>query len=389
MRIAIFGESYLPHLSGVTVSTETLARGLAARGHEVLLVVPRPARGRNPGSAGMPGPEPRYAWLPSYQLPRIAPLGYRMPLPLPWATALATVDRFRPNIVHAQSPFVSGQLARRAARRARAPLVFTHHTRFADYRHYLGPLAGPGAALTDAYLRRFSAACAAVIAPSRDLAAEIRAERVEVIPTGVDVAGIAGREPMNPRPVAGWPQDAIVAVTMGRLAVEKSVGVVLEAVALAAANDERLRLLVIGDGPAAPTLRERAERLDLAGRVWFTGLLGHREALASVAGCDLFVFASLTDTQGLVLAEALACAVPVVARRGPGIADSVRSGIDGMIVHDARALADAIVFLVADGERRREMAEAAREGAVRFDLGTRIGQVEALYRDLLDRSRGR
>jgi 1,2-diacylglycerol 3-alpha-glucosyltransferase len=388
MRVAIFGESYLPHLSGVTVSTEALARGLGARGHEVVLVVPRPAGGRAPGTAGMPGPEPRYAWLPSYQLPRLAPPGYRMPLPLPWAAALATVDRFRPEIVHAQSPFVSGQLARRASRRARSPLVFTHHTRFADYRHYLGPLAAPGAALTDTYLRRFWNACAAVIAPSRDLAGEIRAARVEVIPTGVDVAAIADREPVDPRPAMGWPKDAVVVVTMGRLAAEKSVGLVLGAFALAAANDERLRLLVIGDGPAAGSLRERAARPDLAGRVGFTGLLAHPDALASVAGCHTFCFASRTDTQGLVLAEALACGVPVVARSGPGVADSVRSGIDGMVVGDMQGLATAIASLASDPERRREMAEAARQGAIRFDLGIRIAQVEALYRDLIERASG-
>jgi glycosyltransferase involved in cell wall biosynthesis len=382
MRVAIFGESYLPHLSGVTVSTEALARGLGARGHEVILAVPRPAAGV-PGTAGMPGPEPRYAWLPSYQLPRLAPAGYRMPWPRPSA-ALAAVDRHRPEIVHAQSPFVSGQLARRAARRARAPLVFTHHTRFTDYRHYLGPLATPGAALTDAYLRRFWDSCAAVIAPSRDLAGEIRAPRVEIIPTGVDSAAVARIEPIDPRPAMGWPADAVVAVTMGRLAVEKSVELVLEAVGLAAAQVERLRLLVIGDGPAAASMRERATRPDLAGRVGFTGLLPHPHALASVAGCDLFAFASRTDTQGLVLAEALACGVPVVARSGPGVADSVRSGIDGMIVDDVAGLAAAIAALAVESGRRSEMAAAARQGAIRFDLGSRIAEVEALYRELLD-----
>jgi glycosyltransferase involved in cell wall biosynthesis len=271
----------------------------------------------------------------------------------------------------------------------RIPLVFTHHTRFADYRHYLGPLAAPGAAVTDAYLRRFWAACTAVIAPSRDLATEIRARRIVVIPTGVDVAAIAVREPVDPRPAMGWPSDAVVAVTMGRLAAEKSVDLVLDAFARAAARDERLRLLIIGDGPAAGSLRERARRPDLAGRVVFTGVLPHPDALAGVAGCDIFVFASRTETQGLVLAEALACGVPVVGRNGPGVADTVRSGVDGMIVDDVRGLVGAIAALAADAGRRREMAIAAREGAGRFDVETRIAQVEALYRDLIDAAGGR
>src|SRR5699024_2825976 len=121
---------------------------------------------------------------------------------------------FAPDVVHAHSPFVTGILARRLARRSGAPLVFTHHTRFADYRHYLGPLAGPGARLTDAYLRRFWAGCAAIIAPSEDLAAEIRArlpdgrrDRVVVIPTGIDVDGIRTLPAIDPRPAQGWGTD--------------------------------------------------------------------------------------------------------------------------------------------------------------------------------------
>src|SRR5918994_134893 len=157
----------------------------------------REVTGSNPVSPTIPA-------APSYQLPGVAPPGYRMPWPMPSA-ALSAVDRFRPQVVHAQSPFVSGQLARRAARCARAPLVFTHHTRFADYRHYLGPLARPGSAITNAYLRRFWAACAAVIAPSAELAAEIEARRVVVIPTGVDIGAIGAMAPIDPRPAHGWP----------------------------------------------------------------------------------------------------------------------------------------------------------------------------------------
>ena len=388
MRVAIFGESYLPHLSGVTISTEALARGLGGRGHDVLLVVPRPAGGRPPGTAGMPGPEPRYAWLPSYQLPRVAPEGYRMPWPVPSA-ALAAVDRFQPEIVHAQSPFVSGQAARRAARRARTPLVFTHHTRFADYRHYLGPLAAPGARLTMAYLRGFWQACSAVIVPSRDLATEIRARRVEVIPTGVDVDAVSAIQPIDVRAAHGWSDSAVAVVTMGRLASEKRVDMVLDAVATAAAGDARIHLLVVGGGPAADALRDRALLPDLAGRVAFTGTLPHRDALATVAGCDLFAFASRTETQGLVLAEALACGVPVVARRGPAVAESVRDAVDGLLVDDARGLSTAIGALAADSDRRASMADAARGGAGRFDVSVQLAAVEALYRSLLEEGHDR
>src|ERR687897_2371206 len=125
MRVALVTESFLPYVSGVTVSVDALARGLGARGHEVLVLAPRPAAGSAPEDVGSPGPAPRHAWLPSYQLPRIAPAGYRMPIPLPWTAAMAEAARFGADVVHAHSPFVTGLLARRLARAAGAPLVFT------------------------------------------------------------------------------------------------------------------------------------------------------------------------------------------------------------------------------------------------------------------------
>ena len=388
LRIAIATESFLPYLSGVTVSVDALARGLGSRGHEVLVLAPRPAAGEEPMPVGSPGPEPRYAWLPSYQLPRLVPPGYRMPWPSPLAGAWRAARDWRPDVVHAHSPFVTGVFARRLARTTGSPLVFTHHTRFADYGHYLGPLAGPGARLTDAYLRRFWAGCAAILAPSTDLAAEIRGrlpadghDRVHVLPTGIDVEGIRALAAVDPRPLAGWPPEAIVVATLGRLAPEKSVDIVLGAAALV----PEVRLVVIGGGPMEGRLRQRAGASDLAGRIHLTGPLPRLGALGILRAADLFAFASRTETQGLVLAEALAAGLPAVAIDGPGVADSVRDGIDGRIVAAepaagrAERLAEAIGELVGDAGLRKRMAERVAQDAERFSLDARIGQVEAIY----------
>src|SRR3990170_732381 len=115
MRVLLTTESYLPYLSGVTVSVDSLARGLGARGHEVLVLAPRPVRGAAPEPVGSPGPAPRYAWLASYQLPVMAPPAYRMPTPLTHPRALRAARIFRPDVVHAHSPFVTGRLARSLA----------------------------------------------------------------------------------------------------------------------------------------------------------------------------------------------------------------------------------------------------------------------------------
>ena len=220
--------------------------------------------------------------------------------------------------------------------------MFTHHTRFADYRHYLGPLAGTGGRSSTAGSPRIGAA-ATRSSPGEDLAAEIRLAlgprsrpRVVTIPTGIDVAAIAALAAVDPRRAAGWPDDAIVAVTLGRLAAEKSVELVLDAVAAVPG----VRLVIIGDGPSGEALRHRAARADLANRVWFAGMLSppREEALALLRGGDLFLVASRSETQGLVVAEALAGGVPVVAIDAPGIRDAVRAGIDGVLVPPAPAM---------------------------------------------------
>ena len=395
LRVAIFGESYLPYLSGVTVSTETLARGLGAQGHEVLLVVPRPARGAEAGTAGARGPDPEVAWLPSYRVPP-APPGYRMPVPIR-SGAIRRAIEFAPDIVHANSPFVSGLLARAVARRIGAPLVFTHHTRFGDYGHYLGPLAPVSGRAAEAWLATWWAGCAGIVAPSESLAAEIRARLgdrrrpiVRAIPTGIDVAAIAALPQGHPRRRAGWPVGtSVVLVSLGRVATEKSVDVLVQAFALLAPRRPRLRFLLVGGGPAEEAVATQAARLGVGDRVHVTGRLPRDEALALVKACDVFLFASQTETQGLVLAEALATGLPVVAVDGPAVTETLRTGVDSLVVPAlpaaarAERLADAAAQLIGDKRRRERMATQALAGANRFDATARVAEVVELYRDVL------
>ncbi len=133
-------------------------------------------------------------------------------------------------------------------------------------------------------------------------------------------------------------------------------------------------------------LRERSESPTLLGRVHVTGEVPRPEALAMLAGADLFAFASQTETQGLVLAEALSAGLPAVAVDGPGVRDSVRDGVDGRILPAdppetrAERLAAALEELARDGTTRRSMAARARADAAGFGLDRRVEQVESLYR---------
>ena len=186
------------------------------------------------------------------------------------------------------------------------------------------------------------------------------------MPTGIDVDGIRALDAVDPRLVAGWPADAVVVATLGRLAPEKSVDVILDAAAVVLERTPSARLLVIGGGPSETDLRRRAEAL--GGAVHLTGALPRLEALALLRGADLFAFASRTETQGLVLAEALAAGLPAVAVEGPGVADSVRDGVDGRIVSAepeatrAERLGIALAALVEDPGLRGTLADSCGRG---------------------------
>jgi glycosyltransferase involved in cell wall biosynthesis len=290
-------------------------------------------------------------------------------------------------------------MARAVARRSDAPLVFTHHTRFADYGHYLGPLAAVSGRASAAWLAAWWAGCAAIIAPSEALAGEIRSalgERrvplVRAIPTGIDVAAIAAVADGHPRRLAGWaPGIDVVVVSLGRVAPEKSVAVLVDAFALAARHRPRLRLLLVGGGPAEADVLAQAEAAGMGGRVHVTGRLPRLEAIGLVKACDIFAFASQTETQGLVLAEALAAGLPVAAVDGPGVTDTVRPGADGIVVPAepmegrVERLAEAIATLAGDRRLRERVSRRAREGAFRFDAGRRVAEVAALYAEVLAR----
>ena len=178
-------------------------------------------------------------------------------------------------------------------------------------------------------------------------------------------------------------------VSLGRVAPEKNVLTLLDAFAAAARRRPRLRLLLVGGGPAEDAVRAQAEALGLADRVHVTGGLPREVALMLVKASDIFAFASLTETQGLVLAEALACGVPIAAIEGPGVAGTVRAGRDGLLVPadpddtQAARLGDAIGRLAGDRRMREQMAATALAGARRFDSGKLVARVEDLYREVL------
>ena len=374
MRIALFTNNYLPFCGGVTISVETLRRGLQDRGHQVWVMAPR-FRGVPDGDPGVL----RYPSIPATTYPEF-------PLAIPYApTMAARVRALDVDVFHAHHPFLLGPAAGRLARRAGRPLVFTYHTRYEKYAHYVPLTRTLVEAAAVRLSTRFAARVDAVIAPSVVVRDELvrRGVRapVTVIPTGVDLARFRRGDRGAARRALGLPDGDPVLLYVGRLDREKSVDRVLLAFERVASTVRRARLLVVGHGKEAERLRRRAARLAAAGGVQFLGVRAHDTLPTCYQAADLFLFASETETQGLVLAEAAACGLPAVAVNASGCDEVVRDGETGLLTKsDPTALAEAAIGLLLDGERRAAMALRARDVAEReFDVRLQIDRTLDVY----------
>jgi 1,2-diacylglycerol 3-alpha-glucosyltransferase len=381
MRVAIFTEVYRPIVNGVVTSVESLAEQLRALGHEAFTFAPHIPRGSE--SAG------RVFRMPSLPLP--ARTQYRLTLPL---VARRNKIRFlsRCDIIHSHSLFITGWMAAYYARRRfHVPLVFTYHTLLEEYAHY-SPLGRRlTTQLTRELTRNYANAADAVIVPTKAVAAALRDLGVRtplcVVPTGVDVDAFrhvdrGARESL--RAQLGIPADAPLLLLVSRLAQEKNIPLAFDVLQLVRRDLPSTRLLVVGDGPLAGVLRENVRSRGLEGVVHFAGAVEHAHIPAYYAAADLFVFPSLTETQGLVLAEAFAAGLPVVAIDSPQTRDVFGEHLAGEIASSAEAMARAARELLTDAERRAQALLHAKTAAAAFDIRATAGRVLAVYEAVLE-----
>ena len=357
MRVGLFTNNYLPFCGGVTISVETLRRGLQGRGHEVWTFAPR--------FPGAPETDPRvvrFPSIPAATYPEFA-------LAVPWTPRIGQrVRRLGLDVFHAHHPFLLGPAARRMARRLTRPLVFTYHTRYEKYAHYVPLTRSLVEAAALRLSTRFAASADAVIAPSALVRDQLRARGVTapiaVVPTGVDLDGFRPSGPAAARWALGLTAGVPLVLYVGRLDREKSVDRVLLAFDRIAGTLGGAELWLVGQGKETAALQRLAAGLGAGNRVHFAGVRAHEGLAPWYQAADLFLFASETETQGLVLAEAAACGLPAVAVSAPGCDEVVRDGETGILTKgDPAALAEAAIGLLLDGDRRRAMGARARQVA--------------------------
>jgi Glycosyltransferase len=380
MNICMMTNTYLPHVGGVARSVSTFAEEFRKRRHRVLVVAPE--------FEGKPLP-PRQAAIVE-RIPAIQKFnGSDFSVKLPIVAVPPRLDAFRADIIHAHHPFLLGDTALRMAATKNAPVVFTHHTRYEDYTHYV-PFDSP--ALKDVAINlstHFANLCDGVIAPSESIAKLIKRRGVEVpirvVPTGIDVGLFAGGNGRRFRAKIKVPEDAFVVGHVGRLAPEKNLEYLAEAVALFLKRVPEAWFVVVGGGPSEESLREVAERHGVAERVVMAGKHTGKALADAYNAMDVFAFASFTETQGMVVSEAMAAGCPVVALNASGVREVVRDGVNGfMLPKNAGAgrFANALERLYRDRARRKEFSAGARKTAELFSKERCAGLALEFYEDV-------
>ncbi|MDB6166857.1 MAG: glycosyl transferase group 1 [Lacunisphaera sp.] len=327
MKICLMTNTYLPHVGGVARSVSTFAEEYRRLGHEVLVVAPQlPGRTNKRAEAMVV----RVAALQNFN-------GSDFSVRLPLAAGLSTqLDEFAADIIHAHHPFLLGDTALRLATTRSVPIIFTHHTRYEDYVHYV-PFASP--ALRRAAIQlstEYANLCDGVIAPSASIASLIKrrgvTQPVTVVPTGVDTQAFAQGNGAGFRRRFKVPANAFVVGHVGRLAPEKNLGYLAQAVALFLQKNPQAWFLVVGSGPSEDALKKTFADRGVGDRLVLAGSHTGKSLHDGYRAMDVFAFSSQSETQGLVVAEAMAAGQPVVALRASGVREVVRPGENGFLL---------------------------------------------------------
>ncbi len=379
MKIVMFTNTYLPHVGGVARSVKTLEDECRKRGHEVRVVAPESAHAEE---------SPDVLRVPAIQNFNGSDFCVRLPFP---NVIRDFVEDFKPDLIHSHHPFLLGDAALREAWKLRVPVVFTHHTLYEQYTHYV-PL--DSAALKRVAIQlatEYCNLCNEIIAPSESIK-KLLTERgvvvpIEDIPTGIDTFVFSSANRNHYREKIGATNNDCVIGHIGRLAHEKNLPFIAEAVQAYLQKNDRCYFLLVGDGSEKEALTSMFEKEIAGGKVVLTGSLGGSDLADAYAAMDIFVFASQSETQGMVLAEAMSAGVPVVALDGPGVREIMINDENGILLNgDATAdeFSQAIERLAEDPGLRKRFGENAKTTSLEYDQKATADRVIDLYERLIE-----
>lgn len=382
MKIGIFTDTYTPEINGVVSSIVTLQKGLEEKGHEVYIITSHKGflHATHEGNVyRMPGLELK--WLYGY----ILSTPYHM-------SVKAEIEKLNLDVIHVHTEFGVGIFGRIVARLLRIPVVYTYHTMYEDYTHYINKFdlhtVEKVSKKTVTSITRFlCSSVTGVIAPSEKTLEKLQEYGVKrpiyIIPTGLDMnrfkqENVSLSLMQEIRDKYGIQENDKLITYVGRIAEEKSIDIVVDGAAHI--QSENCKIMIVGGGPDLDILKERAEKLGVEDKVIFTGPVSRDEVPAYYLISDAFVSASITETQGMTFIEALASGLAVFARKDEVLEDLIEEDKTGYYFEDAQEFAFKVdTYLNAGKEKHDEIREQALNKVSKYDVDTFVNDVLSAY----------
>lgn len=378
LRIAIFSDSFFPITNGVSQSISLLVEELRSRGHSVSIF-----------SARYPGHKDSDPNVIRF-LSVVTPVARDYPLSVPPYFPYYRYFRLGNfDIVHTHTPFLAGNIGMRWARRKRIPLVSTYHTLYEKYAHYVPFIPHKITKRCIAmYTHWYYNHCEEIITPSRSALRFLKHHHIQkpitVIPTGIPTPPILSKA--EARAQLGVKPEERMLLYVGRIAREKNIHFLFEAL-IHLIRKEQVRLWLVGDGPAWQECADKVRELGIGDHVVFVGAVPRKTVDVYYASADVFTFASVTETQGLVLGEAMSFGLPVVVVQGGAASHAVQDGVTGLISSpDPQEFSSKVLQILENEGLWHRLSEGALNASRNWSVSTMTDAVLEVYQRVLQRA---
>lgn len=380
MHIGIVTDTYLPRVNGVVQSIRTFTQQFRKRGHKVTIMAPAFPEIKEPEQDIWRFPSRYLFFNPEDRLPKPNdPVSRKMLLQIP---------DLKLDIIHTQTPFALGIAVAKLARKLKIPSVHTYHTLFEAYMPLYFPYipAFMGKWFARSFSRKFCNWHTQVVVPSTAIAQVLKEYGVKspiaIIPTGTDLTPFQKVDGERMRKKMGFGPDQPLLLTMGRVAHEKNIPFLFDV--LERLKNKQAKLVIAGQGPALEDVKAISRQRKLGDRVMFVGLLSKEDWADLYAAADLHLLASVTETQGLVLTEAMAAGTPCVAVAAMGVKDVMAGGGGLAVPLDVAQFTDAVDRMLSDKKFYKEKKDECKTQAKLWSAEAKAEQMLANYQQLID-----
>ena len=388
MKIGIFTDTYNPVTSGVVTSINMIEQEMKKRGHQVYVFTT--------SKSIQPNENQTLYMLNS--IPLLIAKQYKNRIATFYSREVAKqIKELNLDIIHTQSEFSLGAFGKIISRKYDIPFIHTYHTMWEDYVHYITPIKGRNIylkRLVRKFSRRFLRKAECVITPSNKTAkylkykCNVKNKPIYVIPTGIDIKpfnrnNFSLDEKNRLKESLGIKSEEKVILFLGRVATEKSIDVLMNVMPSIFNEYQNCKFLIVGDGPSKKDLEEQAKQLHIQEKVIFTGKVPYSEVPKYYNLGDIFVNASLTETQGLTFIEAMAAGLPVVAKYAPNLSEYIKNGKNGILVKKNADFKTAILKVLKDDTLKNTLIANGYKTAKEYSIEQFGDKLELLYSEII------